>query len=30
MLLEHVPRDSPPWFFDQRERHWMKWAVKRL
>jgi hypothetical protein len=25
-LLEYVPRDSPPWFFDARERHWMKWA----
>ena len=24
--LEYIPRDSPSWFFDQRERHWMKWA----
>jgi hypothetical protein len=26
MLLEYVPRNSPPSLFDQRERHWMQWA----
>jgi hypothetical protein len=26
ILLEYVPRDSSPWFFDERERHWMEWA----
>ncbi len=24
--LEAVPRDSPPWFFDQREQYWIDWA----
>jgi hypothetical protein len=26
LLLEHIPSDRPSWFFDQRERHWMRWA----
>jgi len=26
IALEAVSRDSPPWFFDQREQHWINWA----